>query len=109
MTVDGTSLSMTRGDSEAISVSVSGYNIQEGDFLEMTVRKTVNSSVAIYKRVETFSDNVALISIEPDDTSKLTPGDYVYDVQLTFGGAVKTIVKPSVFSITPEVTYGTHD
>lgn len=106
MKVNGTNLSMTRGDSESISVTISGYDIQTGDFLEMTVRQRHASPVVLYKKVTEFSENKALISIMPEETSDLSIGDYVYDLQLTFGGAVKTIVKPSKFTLEEEVTYG---
>ena len=106
MKVNGTNLSMTRGDSESISVTISGYDIQPGDFLEMTVRKRTASPVVLYKKVTEFSENKAVISITPEETNDLSIGDYVYDLQLTFGGAVKTIVKPSKFTLEEEVTYG---
>ena len=106
MKVNGTNLSMTRGDSESISVTISGYDIQPGDFLEMTVRQRPASPVVFYKKVTEFSENKAVISIMPEETSDLSIGDYVYDLQLTFGGAVKTIVKPSKFTLEEEVTYG---
>lgn len=108
MIVDGTNLSMTRGDSESISVVVQGHELKAGDLVEMTVRRTVNSKVVVYKRVAEFADNAAVISILPEDTSGLNPAEYVYDIQLTYDGAVKTIIKPSKFTITPEVTYGTN-
>lgn len=106
MTVSGTDLFMTRGDSESISVKISGYDIRPGDFVEMTVRQRPASPVVIYKKITKFSENKAIISISPEETSDLSIGDYVYDIQLTFGGAVKTIVKPSKFTLGEEVTYG---
>ena len=109
MRVLGTDLYMTRGDSEAISVTVSGYDIQPGDFLEMTVRKRYGSPPVLYRKLESFEDNKVLISIAPKDTSSLTVGEYVYDLQLTFSGTVKTIVKPSKFVLENEVTYGNTD
>lgn len=106
MQVNGTNLFMTRGDSESISVTFSGHEMQDGDFLEMTVRQRPNSPVVLYKKVTDFSGNKAIITIMPEETRELSVGDYVYDMQLTFGGSVKTIVKPSKFTIGEEVTYG---
>lgn len=106
MKVSGTGLAMTRGDSESISVTISGYDIQPGDFLEMTIRRRIGSPVVFYRKITEFSGNTALINILPEDTNALQTGDYVYDLQLTFGGAVKTIVKPSTFTLEDEVTYG---
>ena len=107
MTVDGTDLSMTRGDSEEIVVNLSGYTLQQGDMVEMTVRLSAMSQKVMYKKVTSFANNQAVISIEPKDTEPLSFGDYVYDIQLTYdGGKVKTIVTPSTFTVLEEVTYG---
>lgn len=84
MIVSGTDLFMTRGDSESISVTISGYDIQPGDFVEMTIRQRPASPVVIYKKVTEFSENKAIISILPEETSDLSTGDYIYDIQLTF-------------------------
>ena len=98
---------MTRGDSEEIVVNLSGYTLKPGDMVEMTVRMSALSQKVIYKRVTSFTNNQAVISIEPKDTEPLSFGDYVYDVQLTYdGGKVKTVVTPSAFTILEEVTYG---
>lgn len=106
MRVSGTNLYMTRGDTEHISVKLSGYELKEGDKVELTVRRTVVSDVLLHKEVTEFADNTAVIAISPEDTAGVKPGRYVYDVQLTFDGSVKTVVPPSTFEIGWEVTYG---
>lgn len=106
MIVNGTNLKMTRGDSEALTVKLEGHSLSAGDKVEMTVRKTPKSPKLIHKEVTDFPNGEALISIEPGDTERMQFGEYVYDVQLTYGGAVKTIVPPSKFEIGEEVTYG---
>ena len=106
MIVSGTNLTMTRGDSECLEVTISGYELQPGDKLEMTVRPYVGGRVLLHKEITEFEDNAANIPIWPEDTQSLNFGTYVYDLQLTFaGGTVKTIVKPSRFKIAQEVTY----
>ena len=107
MKVNGTDISMIRGDSEEIRLNFSGYTLTPGEVVEMTVRKNVRSAEkSLYKKITDFQDNVALISIQPQDTSGLAFGDYVYDIQLTYGGRVKTLVPPSTFTLEEEVTYG---
>lgn len=108
MRIVGTNLYMTRGDSETISVSISGYDLLPGDYLEMTVRKRYGSPPVFYRKITDFDENKCIISIAPDDTGKLTVGEYVYDMQLTFSGAVRTIIKPSKFVLENEVTYGNY-
>lgn len=106
MDIRGKDIFMTRGDSESIGVHLNGYTLAEGDKVEMTVRQSLRGEVLLHKTVTEFQDNTALISILPEDTSELEFGSYVYDIQLTFGGSVKTIVTPSKFVIGGEVTYG---
>lgn len=106
MKVNKTDIYMTRGDSESIGVKLNGYTLTEGDKVELTVRRSVGSGAVIHKTVTEFSDNTAVIPISPEDTQKLSFGKYVYDIQMTYGGSVKTIVTPSAFEIGEEVTYG---
>ena len=48
----------------------------------------------------------AVIAFAPEDTGQMAFRAYVYDVQLErANGDVYTIIKPSRFEITPEVTY----
>ena len=111
MKVVGFDLYMRRGDTESIGVTVSGYTLQDGDQIDFTVRRNAFSEVAIHKTVTDFSENSAVIPINPEDTENLQFGPYVYDIQLTYGGIVKTIVpddpsKPlPIFNIGKEVTY----
>lgn len=105
MIVFGHNLKMTRGDSETIRVAVNGYTMQTGDKLEMTVRRRIGSPPVLHKVVTDFPENSAIITIFPEDTSELSFGKYVYDLQLTYDGEVKTIVTPSAFEIGEEVTH----
>lgn len=110
MKVTGTQLEMVRGDSESIRISVSGKDLEPTDFAELTIRKSVKMAAVIHKKEYfTNGDNSVVISFAPEDTSKLSFGEYVYDVQLTYGGNVKTVIAPSPFLIGEEVTYGNID
>lgn len=107
MTVIGTSIIMTRGDTESITVSIKNGAFAYGDTVELTVRRGPNSATKlIHKVVTEFTDGKAIIPIYPADTGSMQFGRYVYDVQLTRAeGTVCTIVKPSGFEVTAEVTY----
>lgn len=106
MEITGTNIRMVRGDSESIGIKISGYTLTEGDFIEFTVRKYIGSPIFIYKKESNFVDNSISVNIYPEDTNNLDFGDYIYDIQLTYGGSVKTIIRPSRFTIGEEVTYG---
>lgn len=113
MIIVGTQLKMTRGDSECLIVSCNNVNgtprpLVTGDVLVFTLRKTtVTLEKLISKTVSSFIDGKASVVINPADTAALAFGKYVYDLQLTLeDGTVKTIVKPSLFEVAEEVTYG---
>ena len=108
MTINGTNISMTRGDSESITVSLQGSSFEAGDKVEITVRKYAEHTVKlIHKTVTEFEDGKAVIAIYPEDTASMSFGSYIYDIQLTRAdGAVYTIIKPSKFDILTEVSYG---
>lgn len=107
MTVTGENISMTRGDSETLTVSCDRPFVN-GDVVEMTVRKTATSDEEMYKRVEEFTlDGKAIIEINTEDTEDMAFGSHLYDVQLTtYDGKVITIIKPHTFYLDKEITYG---
>ena len=112
MKIQGTNISMIRGDSEVIKVSCrneSGVDVPfaEGDIVYFTVKKSPYTEEKILQKIVTeFTDGVALINISPEDTRELKPGAYYYDIQLNrANGQVKTIIPPSRFTINAEVTY----
>lgn len=112
MKIQGTNISMTRGDSEAIKVTVKDTSgniipLVSGDTIYFTVRENLLNPTKIIERIITeFDDGEALIRLNPEDTRQLKFISYVYDIQLTKeNGSVKTIITPSNFTITGEVTY----
>lgn len=96
---------LTKGDNAELTIDVIDSNgnargIYDDDVVVMTVRKHVNSDVAITK---TAVKNT--ISFIPDDTKSLEAGQYRYDIQLTtFGGNIYTIIPDACFEIGVEVT-----
>lgn len=108
MKVEDTKISMVKGDTEYLMVTCLNYRLQEDDKVEFTIRKRPSDVTRLVHITTTdFVDGKANIKIEPNHTSKLTPGEYKYDIQITFAnGDVKTIVPCSSFVLIPEVTYG---
>jgi hypothetical protein len=112
MKIQGTDISMIRGDSEVIQVSCrneSGvdFPFTEGDIVYFTVKRSAYTEEKILQKIVTeFTEGVALINISPKDTRELKTGVYYYDIQLNrANGQVKTIIPPSRFTINAEVTY----
>ena len=108
MIIKGTSIIMTRGDTELLTVSCPSKPFVDGDIVELTVRKAAGFGPApIHKKVTRFTEEgKALFEFEPDDTSNMDFGTYSYDVQVTYSDiGVKTIIKPSDFVLDKENTY----
>jgi hypothetical protein len=112
MEISGTNLSMTRGDSEEITVRVTDADgdpivLATGDTIYFSVKECVaDEDYALQKVVTAFEvDGSAIIEIEPADTADLEFKRYIYDIQWTdANGRVTTIVKASAFEIAKEVT-----
>ena len=112
MIVQGTNLSMIRGDSETIQINLTDelnnpFLLSEGDTVYFTVKLNTKVEEKIFQKVITqFEDGMAIIRITPEDTKNLNYKTYVYDIQLTTkDGEVKTIILPSKITIGAEVTY----
>lgn len=100
---------LTRGDTARFTVSITNdvtndvYEIQEGDTLTMSVKKSINDEYPILQK-KVIGTNA--FYIEPTDTQSFSFGTYKYDVQLTTaGGDVYTVIEPSSFEIMKEVTF----
>ena len=111
MLVEGTNLSMTRGDSESITVVFKRDGVAvplvAGDTVYFTIKnKYTDIEKVLQKIVTEFVGGIAEIIIDPVDTKQLEFKTFTYDVQVTFAnGSVKTIIKASSFKVTKEVTY----
>lgn len=100
-------IKLTRGDTESFSLSITDtsgleYEMQEGDKLVFTVKKSVYDEKPIIQK--DIVDKTFII--EHEDTKDLAYGTYYYDIQLTFAnGSVSTIIKPSKFIVDEEVNF----
>ena len=106
--IEGTKITLTRGDSLLMNVSVyineeTEYIPQPGDVIRFAVKLDVKDEEPLFIRYADMS--TMQILIEPEDTKYLEMGKmYTYDVELTTAdGYVSTFIGPAVFYITPEV------
>ena len=114
LTIKNGKIALTRGDSAYITVTLKAqdgarYTMQAGDKLALTVRKlAVDTSVVLLQSVS----DTDTIKLTPEQTEKLVPGSYSYDIQLTtvagdvftVAGATSTNNNLSNFVVLPEVT-----
>lgn len=103
------SVRLTRGDTARISVTVTNevtgepYVISDTDTVTMTIKKN-------YKDTEHFVQKIlhgsSMFKLEHSDTENLPFGKYIFDIQLeTSDGDVYTVIEPTTFELTKEVTY----
>lgn len=103
--INDNTIRFTRGDTVRLEITVSNpdgtvYKLKEGDLIEFTVKKNTDSKVEIIKKSGTD------IVIEPEETTGLEYGKYMYDVQVTFAdGSIDTVILPSPFIILEEVNH----
>lgn len=96
---------LTKGDSASMFIEVkyldeTPYTIKEDDVITLTVKKTPSSQASITKIA-----NEQYIVFNPEDTSNMSSGLYIYDVQLeNNNGDIYTIVPESFFQIVNEVS-----
>ena len=114
VSIDGTSITMTRGDTLIVDVTMtrdgSNYTPQEGDVILFAVKNTAMvGGGANYKDAEPILERVipnatCQLVLIPDDTKSLKFGTYVYDISITFAdGGVDTFIPTAEFILTPEV------
>ena len=110
--VDGTRITLTRGDSLYIEIGMKRgtqtYTPAEGDKVRFALKSArvvggeyANKRPLILKDIPT---DTLLLHLEPSDTKPLPFGDYVYDVELTYAnGDVDTFITEAPFVLTREV------
>lgn len=107
LSVSGTTIKLTRGDTAYLSLDLTmdgeAYEYADGDTVTLSVRvNTDDNPEYLFQKVVNAGETIV---IQPEDTKPLAYGRYKYDVQLnTVQGEVFTVIEPSTFQITEEVT-----
>lgn len=104
--IKGTEISIIRGDSATINLTIKNrnsdeeYELLEGDIVRFSVKRDISDDNVLIQK--TFEKNQ--IKLEHDDTKSLNFGEYVYDVELQYAnGDRDTIIPPSKFIVLAEV------
>lgn len=107
--INGTTITLTRGDSANILLDLryknngESYTPEEGDSIRFAMKKTYSDLLPSLILINIPIDSLVL-HISPEDTKDLAYGDYKYEIQLTkANGDVDTFIDRAVFTITEEV------
>lgn len=112
--ISGTSITLTRGDTLKVLISISKngqpYTPVQGDAIRFALKhKTMNNKQTAYKDtqpliIKNIPINTMILQLEPNDTKELDFDTYVYDIQITFSdGTVDTFITEAILKLTPEV------
>ena len=100
------SIRITRGDSAALEVTFSGDAPSENDSVVSTLKEAPGARRAIWKKDwDCIGDGTWLLTIDPEDTDRLSFGTYAWDVRIFYAdGNVTTPFDPQEFVVSPVVT-----
>lgn len=107
VSVNGTTIEMTRGDSLTVQIGINNadgtpYVPSQGDSIRFALKKDYSDRNPVILKTVDVED--LLLKLLPSDTKRLPYGDYVYDVELTQeDGTVDTFIARARLRITEEV------
>ena len=107
VSVNGTTIEMTRGDSLTVQIGINNadgtpYVPSQGDSIRFALKKDYSDRNPVILKTVDVED--LLLKLLPSDTKRLPYGDYVYDVELTQeDGTVDTFIARAHLRITEEV------
>ena len=105
--VDGTRITLTRGDSFYATVGINNangepYDPQEGDIIRFGLKVKATDSDCLITKV--IPNDTLVLALAPEDTKALPFGKYVYDIELTFAnGDIDTFINNAELSLIAEV------
>ena len=105
--LQGTNITMTRGDTARVQVSIANpdgteYKPLNGDVVRFAMKKSYyDENPLVLKNIPI---DTLLLTIEPTDTKPLQFGKYVYDIELTQrDGTVNTFITKANIILEEEV------
>lgn len=107
-------VTIVRGDTLTLSISEikmsdgSPYTLKDTDIIYLDVKKNSIDKTAVFRKSVTAADyveGVLPVTVLPEDTVNLSPGDYYFDVRLFMDDDnIYTIIPMSKFRIVRNVT-----
>lgn len=112
--IDGTTISLTRGDTFIATLSLdkggATYTPVQGDTIRFAMKHNV---LNVFKTDYIDKDPIIeknvpidtmILRIDSEDTAKLPFGEYVYDMEITYANeTVDTFISEATFNLLPEV------
>lgn len=109
MADDNTNISMTRGDTLSFVIEIDGLGTTELDSIKFSCKKDLDGAYLFQKSlgdgITRIDENKYNIKLKSEDTENARLGGYFYDLQLTLGDSVLTVLKGKL-EITFDVTRG---
>lgn len=105
--VNGTTITMTRGDTLKVKLTLTeptgeDYIPKEGDVIKVGVKNNYSDESCLIEKV--LPNDTMILHLYPEDTKNLSFGSYVWDAQITFeNGDVNTFIEKAKLKITEEV------
>ena len=109
--VKGTTITMTKGDTLRCKVTpyreIDGEDVEyvpaDGDEIRFAMKKNYRDAECCVMKV--VPNETLVLELEPNDTKSLPVGEYVYDIQLTYGldGAIDTFIANAQLILKEEV------
>lgn len=107
ISINGTTISMTRGDTLRVTVGIkrsdgSDYTPETGDVIRFAMKKHYQDSETLVRKI--IPNDTLMLYLQPSDTKSLRTGDYVYDIELTYAsGDVDTFIANAKLTLLEEV------
>ena len=97
---------LTRGDTATLKIDLENQDgkvvkLEPEDILTLTVKKLASD---INPLIQLTADSTGQFAIDPEDTSGLNAGVYLYDVQLNRQGNIYTVIPQNYFELKEEIT-----
>lgn len=78
---------LVQGDTGTFSFSIVDANtgktfVNPGDEVWFTLKKIIDQSVIIQKKISEFPNDIVTIPLPPSETKELEAGNYIYDLKL---------------------------
>ena len=107
--ISGNKISLTRGDSAYITLTINTendiYTLNDGDEVRVQVRDMPNTGELIFEGTIEMIEDEIVWHIYPDQTKDLEVATYYWDAQLqTSNGDIFTFIPASAFKLLDEVT-----